>query len=237
MSDLTPIDDAQARHLVVLAGRVLDRLGQADLAWGHCSVRDPSGRGVWIKPGGLGFDEVCAADVILLGWDGEILDGAGPRHVEYPIHVEIMRARPDVGGVVHTHPIHAIAFAATGWPLRPLSHEGSQFSPPDVPRFDATTDVVNTPDRGALLVEALGDQSAVLMPGHGITTVGRDLPSAVGAAAHLERACQIQLLAGRDARATSDEEALAKRARANRRFLAAWTYLARSASRHSKALK
>jgi len=114
----------EARELVVRSGRMLERVGQGDLVWGHTSARDSAGRGVWIKPGGLGFDEVTAEDVLLLGWDGEVLIGSRSRHVEYPIHTEIMKARTDVGGIVHTHPTNAIAFAATGWPLAPLSHEG-----------------------------------------------------------------------------------------------------------------
>src|SRR6185437_6222166 len=179
------VTEPEARALVARSGRVLERIGQGDLAWGHTSARDAEGRGVWTKPAGAGFDEVQDDDVILIGWEGEVLVGDGPRHVEFHIHTEIMRARPDVNGIVHTHPVHAIALAATGQPLAPLSHEGCQFVPPDIARFTATTDVINSRERGEQLVDALSDRNAALMIGHGIVTVGSSLGTAVGAAYHL----------------------------------------------------
>ena len=219
------------RRSIVTACRVLEAAGQADMVWGHVSIRDPEGRGVWIKGSNLGFDEVTEDDIVLLGWDGEILDGSAGRHVEYPIHTELMARRPDVNAVVHTHPLHSIAFAATGWPLKALSHEGSHFVPPDIARFTKTGDLVRTRELGQALGKTLGHRNAVLMPRHGITTVGSDVGQAVAAATHLERACQIALLAGEHAIGSSDEEALQKRERSARHFAMAWDYLARTRGR------
>jgi ribulose-5-phosphate 4-epimerase/fuculose-1-phosphate aldolase len=216
------------RRDIVTACRVLEAAGQADMVWGHVSVRDPEGRGIWLKGSHLGFDEVTEEDVILLGWDGEILEGTAGRHIEYPIHTEIMARRLDVNSVVHTHPLHSIAFAATGWPLKALSHEGSHFVPPDISRFTKTGDLIRTADLGQSLADSLGDRLAVLMPHHGITTAGRDVGEAVAAATHLERACQIALLAGENAIPSSDEEALEKRKRSARHLAMAWAYLSRS---------
>jgi ribulose-5-phosphate 4-epimerase/fuculose-1-phosphate aldolase len=136
-----------------------------------------------------------------------------------------------VNAVVHTHPLHSIAFAATGRPLQALSHEGSHFVSPDVSRFDLTGDLVRTPEAGQALADTLGDRLAVLMPRHGITTVGTDVGQAVAAATHLERACQIALLAGQDAIPGPDEETLQKRERSARHLATAWKYLARSVGR------
>lgn len=133
---------------IVTACRVLEDAGQADMVWGHVSMRDPSGRGVWLKGRNLGFDEVQAADVILLSFDGEILEGAAGRQLEYPIHLEIMKRRNDVNAVVHTHPLYSVAFAATGRPLLALSHEACHFVPPDIARFELTGDLVRTPELG-----------------------------------------------------------------------------------------
>jgi L-fuculose-phosphate aldolase len=216
------------RSEIVTACRVLEAAGQADMVWGHVSIRDEQGRGVWLKGSNLGFDEVSEETVILLGWDGEILEGAAGRHVEYPIHTEIMRRRPDVNAVVHTHPVHSIAFAATGWPLKALSHEATHFVPPDIPRFERTGDLVRTPELGEALADTLGDRLGVLMPHHGITTVGRDVGEAVAAATHLERACRIALLAGEHAVGSPDEEALGKRERSYRHLTMAWAYLSRT---------
>jgi L-ribulose-5-phosphate 4-epimerase len=220
------------RQVVATACQVLERAGQADMVWGHVSVRDEQGRGVWIKGSHLGFDEVTEDDVILLSWDGEILEGSAGRHVEYPIHTELMARRSDVNSVVHTHPVYSIAFASTGWPLKPLSHDGVHFVPPDIPRFTRTGNLIGTAELGQALATTLGDRQAVLMPRHGITTVGEDIASAVGAAICLERACQIALLAGERADPGPEEEALEKRAAWGPRHLKGpWEYLARAVER------
>ncbi|HEX4251528.1 MAG TPA: class II aldolase/adducin family protein, partial [Pseudonocardia sp.] len=96
---------------VVLAHRALAAAGLSDLVWGHAGVRDPDGRGVWMKAAGWGFEEVDAARVVLVSDGGEVLAGTGQRHVEYPIHTEVLRARPDVHAVVHTHGEAVTAFA------------------------------------------------------------------------------------------------------------------------------
>lgn len=219
------------RRAVVTACRTLEDDGQGDLVWGHVSVRDPTGRGVWLKGSNLGFDEVCSDDVILLDFDGRVLQGAGGRHGEYPIHTEIMRARRDVHSVVHTHPINAIAFAATRRPLLALSHDGSDFVPPDIARFNETGDLVSTVTLGRALARTLGDRNAALMPCHGIVTVGKDVGRATTLAIRLERACRIALLAGEGAVGSDDEEALRKREGFVRALDMAWEYLERRTTR------
>src|SRR5690606_8008685 len=104
-----PIDDIRTQ--VALGCRVLGLEDHGDFVWGHVSLRDPEGRGVWMKASSWGFEEIGKDQVLLVSWDGEVLEGEGRRHAEYPIHTEIMRARPDVQCVVHTHAPHAVAFA------------------------------------------------------------------------------------------------------------------------------
>lgn len=222
------------RESMVLACRVLESDNQGDLVWGHVSVRDPTGRGVWLKGANLGFDEVTVDDMILLDFDGEVLEGRARRHLEYPIHTEILRARPDAHSVVHTHPEHAIAFAATRRALLPLSHDGADFVPPDIARFDLTTDLVSSPDLGQALAETIGTRNAALMPCHGIVTVATDVGRATTLALRLERACRVALLAGAGAVGSNDEEALAKRARSTRNLGMAWDYLSRRTARTAK---
>src|SRR3981081_4776346 len=98
-----PSDPDRALALAVDGCRALAAAGQADMVWGHPSVRDPEGRGVWMKASGWGFEEVDAGRIVLVSLAGEVLAGTGPRHIEYPIHTEIMGARPDGGAVVATH--------------------------------------------------------------------------------------------------------------------------------------
>lgn len=226
--------DDELREQVAAASHVLAVEDHGDLIWGHASVRDPRGRGVWMKASGWGFEEITAERVLLVGWDGQVIAGDGHRHSEYHIHTEIMRARPDVASVVHTHAPHAVAFAALDRPLRPISHEGTFFVPPDIARFTQTGDLILTPELGQALAATLGDRNGALMVHHGIVTAAQDVQTAVMGAVLLERACRKQLLAmaaGDLATWSDDAEALAKRAHCYSRELIhqAWAYLVRRA--------
>ncbi|HLW96268.1 MAG TPA: class II aldolase/adducin family protein [Solirubrobacteraceae bacterium] len=221
------------REEVALGCRVLEGEGQGDLVWGHVSARDPLGRGIWMKASSFGFGEVGADQVILVSFDGEVLEGDYPRHAEYPIHTELMRARADVGCVVHTHAPWSVAFASTQAPLRPLSHEPTLFVPPDVARFTLTGDLILTRELGEALAATVGERNAALMVHHGIVACGKDVPSAVMAAVLLERACRANirsLAGGGPATWSSDEEALAKRDHCYgpAQLRSAWEFLVRS---------
>jgi len=187
--------DEQLIDETVTANQALGVAGQTDLVWGHAAIRDPSGRGVWMKAAGWAFDEVTPARVVLVGPEGEVLAGAAERHVEYPIHTELMAARPDVTCTVHTHAPAAVAFAALDVPLRAISHDGVPFADPDVPRFTRTGSLIRTRDLGRRLAETIGDAAGCLIPQHGLVTVGRDAATAVMRAVLLDRACRIQLRA------------------------------------------
>ena len=103
--------------------------GHNDMSLGHLSLRDPGGRGFWLKRGNIGLEEVIGpGDFILLDFDGQVLDGTGLRHLEWPIHAEILRARPDVNVVAHTHPFHATVLSATTEQIRPYTNEGVWFA-------------------------------------------------------------------------------------------------------------
>lgn len=190
-AELEPV--ARLRREVSLGCRILAAEGHDDLVWGHVSARDPGGGGAWMKAAGLGFDEVLEGDVILVDRAGAVVAGDGRRHIEFPIHTEILAARDDAGAVVHTHAEHAVALAAAGEPLRPVSHAATLFVPPDVPRFTQTADLITTPELGRAVAETLGARHALFLVNHGLVTVGRDVPDAVVRAVLLERACAIQL--------------------------------------------
>jgi L-fuculose-phosphate aldolase len=213
-SDSAPLTEAETRELVAVASRVLGQNGHDDLVAGHASARDPRGRGVWMKPLGPGLTETTADDVVLVDREGQVLEGNGRRHVEFPIHTEIMARRPEVGAVVHSHPPHSIALAAAGERVLAISHAATFFVPPDIPRFTKTANLITTPELGGSVAETLGDHSAAFLVNHGIVTVGPDLPTAVVQAIVLERACQQQMLTrsfGAGLVASDDVEALAKR--------------------------
>ena len=201
-------------QVVALGSRVLAANGHDDFIWGHLSVRDPDGRGIWMKRSGLGLEEVVGDDIILVDFDGNVLQGDGPSHVEWPIHTEVHLARNDIGAVVHTHSPNCIAIAASGQPLKPVSHWATLFVPPDVPRFTRTANLIVTRELGRQVAQGIGEQHALFLVNHGIVVCGTDVPDAVARAVLLEKACHQQLLtiaAGGIAVHSSDEEALAKR--------------------------
>jgi L-ribulose-5-phosphate 4-epimerase len=226
------LPDALAEQLVT-AHRILAGAGQGDLVWGHVSLRDPGGRGVWMKPSGIGMEEVEQEDLLLVSPDGAVEEGEGRRHSEYPIHTEVLAARADLGCVVHTHPPEATAFAALDEPLRPVSHEASYFVPPGVPRFTETTDLIRSRSHGRSLAEELGGSAALFLRNHGVVVVGADAVDATVAAILLERACALQLRilsTGEPYNWTPADEAERKRDNVYSRsqLESAWEYLRRS---------
>ncbi len=213
--------------------RILGAADQGDLIWGHVSLRDPDARGTWMKAATWGFEEIGPDRVILIDDDGAVLEGDGRRHIEFPIHTEILAARPDAGSVVHTHAPHAVALAATGAPLRPISHEGTLFVPPEIARFTETADLIMTRALGRSVAATIGDRNALLLVNHGIVTVGVDVARSVMTALLLDRACAMQLramAAGELTHWSSDAEALSKRGHcySDELLLQAWEYLVRA---------
>jgi len=190
-----PGDPAGAGTLLELARahRILNLEGHNDMSLGHLSLRDPAGRGLWLKRGNIGLEEVISEDdFILIGFGGDVLEGDGIRHLEWPIHAEILAARPEVNVVAHTHPFHATVLSATNAEIGPYSNEGVWFTG-GVPHFKLTSDLVNTPQLGQELARALGRAHAVLLKNHGATFVGTSVREATLAGVFLERAARLQL--------------------------------------------
>ncbi|MGV0037109.1 class II aldolase/adducin family protein [Mycobacterium colombiense] len=223
--------------IVVAASAALATAGLSDMVWGHASVRDPDGRGVWMKASGWAFEEIDAAKVVLVDSSGGVIVGEGRRHLEFPIHTEIMALRSDVRCVVHTHSPAVNAFASLGRDLHPISHDGVPFAYPQIPRFTETGALIATQELGRSLAKALGDANAVLIPNHGSVTVGPDVETAVMLSVLLESSCRTELLAASAGgpRHWSDEsETRFKRDQAwnHAQLDAGWQYLVRRSRRN-----
>ncbi|WP_331748507.1 class II aldolase/adducin family protein [Streptomyces chartreusis] len=220
------------KHEVAQAYQTLASTGQTDMVWGHVSARDPDGRGVWMKAAGWGFDEITPDRVVLVSPDGDVISGTGNRHIEYPIHTEIMATRTDVGAVLHSHAPSAAVFASLDVPLRALSHDAVPFVEPDIPRFLESGDLISDRSMGCRLAETIGDAAGALIPGHGLVVVGPTLAVAVMRAVLLERACRNQLqaiAAGGPARWSGTEELASKRRQvwSMKQYQAGYDYLLR----------
>jgi ribulose-5-phosphate 4-epimerase/fuculose-1-phosphate aldolase len=174
------------KEQVAIACRILALEGYADLTLGHVSARGPEG-GIWIKRKGVSLDEVEPDDVVAIDDAGAVL------HLETVIHTGVYATRPDVGAVVHGHPPHATALAATGAELELLTHDAVLFAE-GLPRFD-DPDLIVDEEQGDRVAAALGGHRALLLSNHGVLVTGKDVPWAVLGAVTLERAARLQAVA------------------------------------------
>ncbi len=227
-------DSHQLRQKLALAYHILAMEGQADFHLGHISAREPGTDTFWMKRAGIGMEEVTPDNLVLLDYDGNVLRGEGPRHLEYPLHAEVYRRRADVQAVTHTHPEHCIALGAGDEPFHPLSNDGTFFEP-TVPLFEEFTDLVMTREQGEKTSKALGDARALLLRNHGILVAGASVEEACLGALLLERAARIQLLAG-SATWTSTEEVRLKREHiySQKMIESIWEYECRKLERIAK---
>lgn len=173
--------------------RILEMEGHGDMTLGHVSLRDPGGRGFWLKRNRIGLGEVQGPqDFILVGFDGEKLEGEGGRHSEWPIHSQILLRRPDVNVVAHTHAFHASVLSASGEPLLPFTLDADYFA--YLPRDASEAALITAVQDGDTLAQALGQAFAVLMANHGITFCGTSIEHATCVGVFLEKAARAHLI-------------------------------------------
>jgi len=172
------------------ACRVLELEDQGDRVVGHMALRDPDGRGMWMKRAGVALGEIYdARDFVLLDFEGKKLAGEGTSHGEWPIHSEILRLRPEINATAHTHPFYASVYSACDAPLMTVVPR-STTQPVRPPRFDDGEDLICSTDVAAAMVEAMGGQNAVLLRNHGIVTCGANIEDPVLVAIALEKMCR-----------------------------------------------
>jgi L-fuculose-phosphate aldolase len=228
---MTESDFAAQLDELCLAHRILAVEGHEDRTSGHVSWRDPDGRGFWMKRSHIGMDEVRGAeDLVLVDFDGEVLAGSGNRHYEWPIHAEILRLRPEVMAVGHTHPFYSQIFASTDEPLHPIGKEGAWFD--DQPKFQETCSLIRTPELGVRVAETLGDADAVFLMAHGIAFTGATVRECTMVGIYLEAAVRAQVtIAMTGFRYKWPDEADARAKRAQTRTASGinnyWDYCAR----------
>jgi L-fuculose-phosphate aldolase len=178
---------------VAVAHRILAMEGHNDITLGHLSVRDPDGRGLWLKKSQRGLDEIVSSDdFVLIDFAGRQLEQPGQCHSEWPIHAEIMKARPDVNVVGHTHAYYSVLFSAAEEELCAFNHEGANLLG-NLARYRETAGLINTVPLGQSLAASLGQASVVLMKNHGVTFVGASIEEATMYGMFVERACRAQI--------------------------------------------
>jgi L-ribulose-5-phosphate 4-epimerase len=165
------------------------------VAWtgGNVSARDPETGLVVIKASGIRYEEMRPEHMVVVDKDGKVVESNFKPSSDVFSHLYIYKHRPDVGGVVHTHPRYATAFAAVGKPipcvLTAIADEFGGLIP------CGGFALIGDEAIGKVVVESLGRSPAVLLKNHGVFTIGKDATVAVKAAVTTEDAAATVWLA------------------------------------------
>ena len=172
--DSTELKELKAK--VVNACLILDREGITD-GFGHVSVRIPEQSAfltiAQVSPGCAALDKL-----VLLDLDGNFLGGAQPAPYEWPIHACIMRARPDVMSVCHTHSKWSALFSVLKKGLRP-AHMYGRFLPVSGAPIYPKAGLITSVERGQELADTLKDGAATLLRAHGDAVVGASVEQTI----------------------------------------------------------
>lgn len=103
--------EEKLRKNVLEANRKLVEYGLVMFTWGNASAINREKGIVAIKPSGVDYEKMKAEDIVLVDLSGKIIEGSKKPSVDLQTHLEIYKAFPEVGGVVHTHSTYATAFA------------------------------------------------------------------------------------------------------------------------------
>lgn len=177
------------------ANLALPRTGLVDLTFGNVSVADPERRVFAIKPSGVDYDKLTAGDIVVLDFEGNILEGNLRPSSDTPTHRCLFLNFPGIRSVVHTHSRGAVAFAQAGVDLPCLGTTHCDYFHGPVPVTRAMTPAEVGGDyeweTGRVIVERFAgmnplDAPAVLVRNHGPFAWGPSGAKAVEIAQALE---------------------------------------------------
>lgn len=184
---------ARACRVLAVDGLVSDILGHVSLRVSDdlllVRARGPADEGLLLSTGD---------DVVLVDLDGtpaeDLADHALPQ--ELPIHLAVLRRRPEMTAVVHAHPPEVVACSIGGLALEPIF---GAFNIPAMRMAERGIPVypyyglVRDRRRGEEMADALGDNPAVMLQGHGLTTTGPSLAAAAVTALNINRLAAMTL--------------------------------------------
>jgi 3,4-dihydroxyphthalate decarboxylase len=175
---------AVLRDTVATACRILAHQGLAADVLGHVSARLDAHR-MLLRcrgPRDRGLLYTVADDVRTVHLDGGgDLDGGYALPNEFPIHAELMRLRPEVGAVVHVHPVEVLVADLAGVELRQVfgayNIPAARLAERGVPVYPRSV-LVRTPELGRAVAATVGEAGVCVLRGHGIVTVGESVEQA-----------------------------------------------------------
>lgn len=196
---------ADLRTFVFLQNLRLPAEGLVSLTWGNVSGR--SDDLVAIKPSGVPYSDMTPDDIVVLDIEGEIVEGDLRPSTDTETHLELYRAFPGVGGVVHVHSTYATAFSQARIPIECLgtTHADHFNGPIPVTRPLRAEEVADEYEEntGRAIVEHFRAHEVdpmhvpgVLAAGHAPFTWGEDASAAVDNAVALEASARMAILTG-----------------------------------------
>ena len=190
------------KHAVYEANMELPRRGLVTYTWGNVSGIDRERGLVVIKPSGVSYDELTPEDLVVLDLDGNVVDGKLNPSSDTRTHLELYKAFPEIGGIVHTHSPYAVGWAQAGQdiPAYGTTHADYFYGPVPCCRSLTEQEVEEDYERntGLVIVETFRQRELdpVHVPGaicrnHGPFTWGRDAAQAVYHAVVLEEVAKM----------------------------------------------
>lgn len=196
--------------------RLFVKYGWTDLIYTHISARVPGEEGNYlINPYGLFFDEINASSLVKADYDGNVID---PKDGElnqagHLIHTAVLKARPDINFVLHTHSRAGTAVSAMQCGLLPLSQHSNLIM--DQVAYHDYAQVTSDEEECERLGNDLGDKYVMVLRNHGMLACGRTAAEAFHFLYYIEMSSKIQvdvLASGKDYIVPDDDalESLAK---------------------------
>ena len=188
---------------VLAANLALPAYGLVTLTWGNASGIDRERGVVAIKPSGVAYPDLRAADIVVLDLDGRPVGGGGRPSTDTPTHLALYRAFPEIGGIVHTHSTWATAWAQAGREIPVLGTTHADLCDGPIPLTRPLTraqiDADYEGETATVLIEALAERGPEAVPcalvqGHAPFCWGASPAAAVANAVTLEEVARMALL-------------------------------------------
>lgn len=170
--------------------------------WGNVSGIDRSANLLVIKPSGVSYDEMKAEDMVVVNLKGEVVEGKFKPSSDTLTHIELYKAFPGIGGIVHTHSTHAVAWAQAlkAIPAMGTTHADHFYGEIPCTRILSQEEVARgyELETGLVIVETFKDLDPLHTPGvlvgnHGPFAWGTTADKAVYNAVVLEEVARMAL--------------------------------------------
>jgi ribulose-5-phosphate 4-epimerase/fuculose-1-phosphate aldolase len=185
---------AATRELKGMLADAMSMLEQAEIIDfnGHFSARIPGADRMLINSGKSVRSALRPDDFVSIDFDGKPLEGEPVPPMEFHIHSEIYRRRPDVQAVVHTHPVWSTLFSMCDKPLRPVIMQAALLG--DIQTYEKTASI-NQKHLGEEVAAALGEHRVVMLRSHGSVIASEGVIETFALAVYLEETARRQYLA------------------------------------------